>query len=250
MVQLIEKDYLEEARSRITYQFKESDNLDTLMRIWLNGYQEIQKTLLEIQLINDVDVAQGKQLDIIGDIVGQPRELVDVSATGFFGFLEDPGAKPFGSLDNGGGGLWYSIKDPSTGAIELADDLYRLFIKAKIRNNNTGGTPEEIIAATKDIFKVSAVELREGDPEGNEPAIFTLTIGRKWNDEELSVFPGLDETDIANRLLPIPAGVRVLYIDNPVFFSVDSWVNASDNLYQLANVILPNLLNSNVTYPN
>ncbi len=93
-----EKDYLQIANSRITWQFQDSPNLETLIKIWLQGYQEIQKSLIDIQLINDVDLASGVQLDVIGDIVGQPRQLVSISSTGFFGFLEDPGAKTFGTL--------------------------------------------------------------------------------------------------------------------------------------------------------
>ena len=238
MADLIEKDYLEEARSRITWQFRESDNLDTLLRIWLNGYQEIQNTLLQVQLINDVDIAQGKQLDVIGDIVGQPRELVNVSSTGYFGFLEDPGAKSFGSLKNSSGGVYYSVSDPESGTIELADTLYRLFVKAKIRNNNAGGTPEEVIAATKDLFQTDTVELLEGDPDNLEGAVFSLAIGREWNDDVLTVFPGLDETVIADRLLPKPSGVRIIYVDVlviPTLEAVNNWEVAASGLDSLAN---------------
>lgn len=240
-----EKDYLDIARSRITWQFKNSDNLDTLIKIWLQGYQEIQKSFIDIQLINDVDLASGAQLDVIGDIVGQPRELVSVSSTGFFGFLEDPGAKSFGSVKNSSGGIYYSVDDPDSGNITLADPLYRLFIKAKIRNNNAGGTPEEVIAAAQDLFQTDTVELIEGDPDDIEGAIFALSIGREWNDEDLTVFPGLDETDIASRLLPKPVGVRIVFID--VLYSAtleasSNWVTASDQLYNLANITYPNTI--------
>ncbi len=240
-----EKDYLEIARTRITWQFKDSPNLDTLIKIWLEGYQGVQKTLLDIRLINDVDTATGAQLDVIGDIVGQPRELVNVSSTGYFGFLEDAGAKSFGSLKNSSGGIWYSLDDPATGTVTLFDPLYRLFIKAKIRNNNAGGTPEEVIAATRDLFQTDQVELLEGDPDGLEGAVFTLSIGRPWNDEDLTVFPGLDETDIASRLLPKPVGVRIIFVDTfitPTLEAVNNWVEASDQLYTLANFTYPDTI--------
>lgn len=233
-----ELDYLAIAQSRITWQFKESDNLDTLMRIWLEGYQGIQKTLLQIRLINDVDLATGVQLDVIGDIVGQPREIVNISSTGFFGFEQDAGAKSFGSIKNSSGGLWYSLGDPDSGNIALSDDLYRLFIKAKIRNNNTGGTPEDIIAATKEIFQTDEVELLEG-----EYAEFYLYPGRPWNDESLTVYPGLDETVIANRLLPKPAGVKIFYSNVSVLESLEAAQEfdiAADKLYFTANTTIPN----------
>ena len=241
-MELVEQDYLNTARSRITHQFKEADNLDILMRIWLEGYQEVQETLLAIQLINDVDLAEGVQLDVIGDIVGQPREVVDISSTGFFGFEQDPGAKSFGSLENASGGLYYSVEDPDSGNILLADPLYRLFIKAKIINNNTGGHPEDVIAAAGDLFQTDTVELLEGDPDGVEPAVFTLYIGRPWNDSEETVYPGLDETALASRLLPKPAGVRIEFINVGVtetLNAVDNWSTASDQLYTLANITYP-----------
>lgn len=240
-----ETDYLEQARARITWQFEDSPNLDTLIKIWLEGYQDLQETLLNIRLINDVDTASGAQLDVIGEIVGQPRQLINVSATGYFGFEEDPGAKSFGSLKNPQGGFYYGLDDPGSGTIILFDDVYRTFIKAKIINNNAGGTPEEVIAATRDIFSTSTVELLEGDPDDLEGAIFALGIGRPWNDTNLTVFPGLDETDIANRLLPKPAGVRIIYIDvlvGETLEVVETWKTASDILYTLANVTYLNTI--------
>ncbi len=237
-----EIDYLQQARDRITYQFKDSPNLDTLIKIWLEGYQDLQKTFLDIQLINDVDLASGAQLDVIGEIVGQPRQLVSISTTGFFGFEEDPGAKSFGTLKDSSGGIYFSLDDPDSGNVTLADPLYRLFIKAKIRSNNAGGSPEEVIDAAADLFQTDVVELLEGDPDDIEPAVFSLHIGRPWNDEQETVFPGLDETDIANRLLPKPVGVRIIFTDIGVtetLNAVDNWVTASDELYTLANVTYP-----------
>lgn len=230
-------DYLDIARSRYTSQFKESPNFDTLMRIWLEGYQELQEIALDVTFINNVDVAQGAQLDVIGDIVGQPRQLVDISTTGFFGFFEDPGAKSFGSLTNSAGGVWYGLNDPASGNITLPDDLYKLFIKAKILSNNSGGTPEQVIEAAKQLFQTDEVELLEG----NYAEIY-LWIGRPWNDPDLTVFPGLDETAIAKRLLPVPVGVSINYSDIPITETTQAAIaveSASNSLYYVVNTLLP-----------
>lgn len=231
------KDYLSIARSRITDQFKESNNLDRLIAIWLEGYQELQELAIDVSFINNVDVAKGVELDVIGDIVGQPRELVDISTTGYFGFEEDPGAKSFGSLNNSTGGIYYGLDDPASGNILLADPLYRLFIKAKIRANNTGSTPEDVIASAKELFQTDTVQLLEG-----EYAEIYLYIGRPWNDPELTVFPGLDETNIAGRLLPVPVSVSINYSDVDILASIEAanaWDSASNQLYYTANTILP-----------
>jgi len=234
-------DYLQQARGRVTEQFKEKTNIDSLLKIWLEGNQEIQETLLDIEKIKDVDESSGAQLDNIGNIVGQPRQLVDISATGFFGFESDPGAQPFGSTDNSLGGLYYSLDNPESGVIGLNDQLYSIFLKSKITQNNAGTNPEEIITITKRIFNSDIVELFEGGSDDTEPAVFTLNIGRDWNDENLTVFPGLDETQVADRLISKPAGVRIEYTNEqvtPTLESVENWVNSSNTLYQTSNTTL------------
>lgn len=230
--------YQEEAEGRVTQQFKDKPNIENLLKVWLNGYQEIQEILLDIELIKDIDESSGVQLDNIGVIIGQPRELVDLSATGFFGFEEDPGAQPFGSVSNSQGGLYYSLDNPDSGVIGLSDALYRTFLDSKIIQNNAGTNPEEIIDIVKKIFNTETVELFEGGSDEDEPAVFTLNIGRDWNDEELTVFPGLDETEVATRLIPKPAGVRIEYIDEqvgPALLAVDAWETSSNNLYYTVN---------------
>ncbi len=232
-------DYLATARTRYTDQFKDAVNFDILMIVWMFGYQDLQDTLISMIDIKDVDKARGVQLDVIGDIVGQPRTLEQIDATGFFGFYGDSAAKSFGSLDNSGGGLYNSLySSDSFGTISLPDSSYRAFIKTKILSNNAGGTAEEIITATQALFSVEDVELID---DGEESGVFTLNIGRKWNDDELSAFPGLDETAIANRLLPKPAGVRIGFIDERLtetLAAVNAYSDAIDYLFNTVNVDL------------
>lgn len=231
--------YLNEARERVTQQFKEKPNIDNVLRIWLDGQQELEETFLDIETIKDIDDSSGKQLDNIGVIIGQPRELVDIAATGFFGFQSDPGAQPFGSSDNEHGGLYYSLGDPESGTIGLTDGLYKIFLRSKIIQNNAGTNPEEVIETVKAIFGVDTVEYFEGSGvDENEPAVFTLNIGRDWNDADLTAFPGLDETQVADRLIPKPAGVRIEYTNEqvtPTLLAVDKWEQSSNNLYYTAN---------------
>ncbi len=232
-------DYLTQARGRYTDQFKNSVNFDILMIIWMMGYQEIQEELISILDIKDVDKASGVQLDIIGDIVGQPRSLQGLDETGFFGFQSDAGAQPFGSLGNSTGGVYASLyRSTSSQTVELSDSAYRVYLKAKILSNNASGTPEEVIAATRMIFSTDVVELYEDESTSGS---FSLYIGRPWNDGTETAFPGVDETALAQRLLPRPAGVRIDFVDESladIFAQVDNWVNASDALYVLTNYTL------------
>lgn len=236
--------YVEQAKGRITEQFKDRPRLEQLITVWLEGNQLLQETFIDIEKIKDIDEASGVQLDNIGNIIGQPRELVDIAATGFFGFDSDPGAKPFGSINNGQGGLYFSLDNPDSGVIALSDGLFKTFLKAKILQNNAGTNPEEIIQAFELIFEPDRVEFFEGGTDVNEPAVFTVNLGRDWNDANATVFPGLDETQVADRLIPKPAGVRIEYINTqvqPTFDAVEAWVVASNNLYATANSVFLNL---------
>ncbi len=231
-------DYLSVARSRYTDQFKDSVNFDILMIVWMMGYQEIQETLLSLITIKDVDAATGVQLDVIGDIVGQPRTLENIDATGYFGFYSDPGAQPFGSLSTASGGIYNSLYDSgSSGNTSLPDGTYRSFIKAKIISNNSAGTSEDIITAARALFSTDIVEFGDDPTSG----VFSLYIGRPWNDEALTAFPGLDETVVATRLLPIPAGVRIEFRDSgeyETFYAVNRYETAANALDTTVNIEL------------
>lgn len=240
------QNYFEIEEQRITSQFNEAVNLKNLLKVWSNGYQELQETLLDIAEINDIETAQGYNLDVIGEIVGQPRDLLEVSSSGHFGFEQDPGARSFGSVSNDRGGIYYSLYDPATGNTTLNDLSLRLFIKAKVLLNNAGSTPEDIILAAKYLFQTNNVELYEGGSDANEPAVFSLYIGRPWNDVEETFFPGLDETAIADRLLPRPAGVRIEYVNESVRIpqesALDWWYSVSLSLHYSANTTFPTYL--------
>ncbi len=234
-----EIEYIDIARTRYTDQFKNSVNFDLLMLIWMFGFQDLQEEFIGLLDIKDVDKAKGVQLDIIGEIVGQPRTLESIDATGFFGFQSDPGAQPFGTLTDGSGGIYNSLYESgSAGTISLPDGSYRAFIKAKILSNNAGGTPEEVIAAAQALFSTDYVELLN---DVTESGVFSLYIGRPWNDPDGTAFPGLDETVLAERLLPKPVGVRIEYIDVAIgdtIAAVDNFESAANYLFSTVNVSL------------
>lgn len=234
-----EIEYIDIARARYTDQFKNSVNFDILMLIWMFGFQDLQKEFIGLLDINDVDKAKGVQLDIIGDIVGQPRTLEDIDATGFFGFQSDPGAQPFGTLTDGSGGIYNSLYESgSAGTISLPDGSYRAFIKAKVLSNNTGGTPEEVITAAQALFSTDYVELLN---DITESGVFSLYIGRPWNAPDGTAFPGLDETVIAERLLPKPVGVRIEFVDVEIgatISAVSNWESAANQLFSTVGLNL------------
>lgn len=205
--------YLEVARSRVTEQFKYNpeDNsgagvFDRMLQLLLGGKIELQEVFRQLMQERSLDTAAGAQLDIIGEIVGQPRELIDTALLTFFAFQGYLDAQSYGDLDNPAlGGPYYDINNPLAGNTLLTDEQYRLFIKAKIIKNNTNVTPNQFIEFMQFIF---GIDLSLIVAEGN--AEVTVMLGRELSSFEKVL---LDYTSYSSgypsRFIPKPIGVRI-----------------------------------------
>jgi hypothetical protein len=205
-VPFVSIDYLAEARSRISEQFKNKDVIDRLLQLVIFEQQEIQQVFQDLLKLRDIDSATGAQLDIIGDIVGQPRDLINTDLINYFAFLGYPTAEGYGDINNASlGGYYYDIRNPLAGNTLLSDDQYRLFIKAKIIKNNTSVTPNQFLDFIKFVFgaNVSSV-IAEGDAE------FTVLIGKQLSPFERALLTY--ESYISgyrSTFIPKPVGVRI-----------------------------------------
>ena len=201
-------DYLSEARSRVTEQFKTEDHpiFDKYLQLLLGGKIELQEIFRELMQERSLDTATGAQLDIIGEIVGQPRELIDTALLTFFAFVGYPDAQSYGDLNNQSlGGPYYDINNPLAGNTLLTDEQYRLFIKAKIIKNNTNATPDQFIEFMRFVF---GVDLSLIVAEGN--AEFTLMIGAELTSFEKVLLTYTSySSGYPSRFIPKPIGVRV-----------------------------------------
>jgi len=199
-------DYLEEARSRVTHQFKDKVVFDKYLQILISGQVEIQEAVRQVMQLRSIDTATGKQLDIIGEIVGQQRELIDADLIPYFAFLEYPEARTYGDLtDSSIGGYYSSVTEPITGNVLLNDEQYRQFIKAKIIKNITNVTPNQLLTFISFVFGVNVNNIiAEGSGE------FTVLIGRNLNSFERALVTYYTEKDgYPSYFLPKPAGVRI-----------------------------------------
>ena len=98
MGSITEVDYLTQARSRYTQQFKNKPIFDAHINIFITEITEIQDMLQDLIGLRSLETAVGSQLDMIGAIVGQPRALVNFTLFPFFGFDGASQAQTFGSL--------------------------------------------------------------------------------------------------------------------------------------------------------
>lgn len=198
--------YLTEARGRVTEQFKGRDIFDRYLQLLINQQQSIQQVFKDLLQKRSIDEATGAQLDIIGEIVGQPRELIAVDLYTFFGFQGAAQAGSFGEFgDPVIGGIFYNFGTPLGGNVLLDDPTYRLFIKAKILKNNTRCTPEEFLQFINTLFGTTTTAISEG-PE----AQFTVFIGRPLSSFEQALLTYVSTSQgYESRLIPKPVGVGI-----------------------------------------
>lgn len=203
------RDYVSEIRERYTEQFKDKPKFDRYVRTLLAGAIELQLVLKDLMQKRTLDEAEGVQLDIIGDIVGQPRTLYSVASIPYFGFDTSIGAETYGDLNAPNvGGVWYSLGQPLTGNVLLDDNTYRMFIKAKIKKNVARGTPEDVIDAVKFIFDTDNFVLVE-----DATASFRLDFGFTLTDTQKLLLDTVLESGFTQTVLPKPAGVSFSYTD-------------------------------------
>jgi hypothetical protein len=209
------EDYLAVARSRVTEQFKYNPDdqsgagiFDRYIQLLLGGKIELQEVFRQLMQERSIDTAVGAQLDIIGDIVGQPRELIDTALLTYFAYLGYPDAESYGDLnDSGLGGYYRGINEPLAGNTLLNDEQYRLFIKAKIIKNSTNATPNQLLDFIKFVFGSSQNQLTE---EGD--ASYTLLVGKELSTFEKTMLTYVSySSGYPSRFVPKPIGVRVNY---------------------------------------
>lgn len=217
--------YLEEARSRVTEQFKEKPIFDRYLQLMVIGSEEIQQVLKDLMQKRSLNTAEGVQLDILGDIVGQSRTLINADLFAFFGFMGHWQSDSYGSLDlEGVGSVWWDGEASSTGNITLNDDLYRILIRAKIAKNSTRATPEDIMELTNFVFDTYGSTIID---EGG--AKFRLMIGRSLTRQEVGLLRYVDYSAYyGSKLLAKPVGVGMEYgsFDYDAMFAFQGIPNA------------------------
>lgn len=142
-------DFKELMRSRATDIFQEDlvylGFLDGVGEIFNQKYQEVKDYE---KVIWNIDLSTGYQLDLIGNIVGQSRKLLNIDEGIYFGFENSPNSETFGTIsDPNIGGNWKSILNnpTSTTVKKLDDSIYRKMIKARIIKNISNGTINDFL---------------------------------------------------------------------------------------------------------
>lgn len=126
-------DPMERARRLLMTQYHNSPKLLRYMEILFTPWLSIYQANEDLKLRRSIDTAFGRQLDIIGEIVGQPRIFYGALPLGFFGFYAEAQSLGAGDYKRPGvGGLLRGTGEEKSGDLILSDSAYRNAIRARI----------------------------------------------------------------------------------------------------------------------
>lgn len=186
----------ERGASRILYQYADSPKVKGLILALLDEFDTLDEVFRELETRLDIDESVGEQLDLIGEIVGQPRPNSRNSP-----FLQFPSPEAFAF--SGGSGLGFSGVDrPDVGgrfvgtsgtAQAMLDEDYRVLLKAKIVANTTRATINDSAEYGEFVF---------GSP-------VTIINGVGFIDVYFQKALRLWERELVRQTFPVAAGVRL-----------------------------------------
>lgn len=206
-------DHQELGRSRVATQYTEAQKFLAYIRALLTSSAEMEAVLQKVAEQSDIDLAEGVNLDVIGEIVGISRILPNSIAVKFFGFEGQPGGDVFGEEGALGiGSRFREELEPETATSVLADTEYRLLLRAKIVKNHAQGTNEDILLGLAYLFNTQRIVV--DDLGGMHIGV---AIGRQLTFQEKVMVTTLD-------ILPCPDGVAIAWratFDSNNYFGFD-----------------------------
>lgn len=186
-------------KKNIATEYRNSANLKAYVAALLCDHDVLDSLFMLIADRLNIDTQVGKNLDVIGEIVGTSRGVISAEGISFWGFAPHPQARSFGNKNNlAVGGRFRSKGEALTGNKTLTDTEYRRFIKAQIFKNHARSTPDELIRFLKLILgSDTPIYLRNAYPR---PGHGTISFGRQLSLDERYL---ITET----TLLPTTTGV-------------------------------------------
>lgn len=158
----------------------------------------------------DIELAVGRQLDIIGKYVGAPRDIQIADARPYFGFVtydypagtqNENGFVTYASLSTNAQGVWYEYEFTNQSTTELPDYSYRQLMRLKIATNNTTNTMSAIQDQIAEFFP-GQLQLRD-----NLDMSLTYYFGSSF---QLPI-------GVLEAYLPRPMGVKVSAVEAIAF---------------------------------
>lgn len=171
----------ESMQGHLIGQFQGKPVLAAVLEALGEEMDELDAVFSDLESKRWIDTGEGKQLDGIGEIVGQGRQIAEAIAVPFFGFQGQIGAMGFEQA------RFRDANEYWLASYNLADAEYRLVLWAKVGKNIANGTAEDTIRSLKFIFNAPFVFL---DEIGN--AKIAVGIGRRLLQSDIILADAVD----------------------------------------------------------
>lgn len=162
-------------------QFQGKQILHAIIESLGEELDELEQAFSDLRDKRWIDTAEGAQLDGIGTIVNQPRQIADAIQIAFFGFQEQDNALGFEQ------GRFRDHWETWLQSVNLSDPEYRKILWLKVFKDVSSGTAEDTIVSTRRIFDAPYVVLSE---IGN--AKISVGIGKVLDVNDLSIARAVD----------------------------------------------------------
>ncbi len=209
---MIKQNYKTIARSRLTDRHRSDETflaiLDTLIE--LKEVRQAEYMDLAVEFL-DIDKSTGKNLDLIGRLIGEERNLVNFIDRAYFGFMGARLAEPYDF------GYWYSLYKNKYGTLRtLTDEEYRRVLKARVIKNSSDNGRDSFLEVLNILSNNQNSFVTEG--------VNNTAIAVEVEDYDGLVSYYLSKYKTDRNLIPVPLGRRlnVTYKDiNVKFFGFD-----------------------------
>lgn len=192
-----EQDYKKIAYSRLTDRHRSDEAFLAILDTLIELKEERQREYLSIaDTFLDIDKSTGKNLDVIGKLIGEERTLVNFIDRAYFGFL---GARLSESYDIG---YWYSLYKNKYGTLRtLTDEEYRRVLKARVVKNSSDNNRNSLLEVLNILLDNNSAVVVESE---NNTAI---EVRIKDLDGLASYYLSKYKSD--TNLIPMPLGRRL-----------------------------------------
>ena len=200
-----EQDYKTIARSRLTDRHRSDESFLAILDTLIELKEERQREYLSLaDTFLDIDKSTGKNLDVIGKLIGEERTLVNFIDRSYFGFL---GARLSEAYDVG---YWYSLYRNKYGTLRtLTDEEYRRVLKARVIKNSSDNSRESFLE-TLNILS------------NNNFSVITESLDNSAIIVEIEDYDGLASYYLSKykndrNLIPVPMGRRITIVQRKLF---------------------------------
>jgi hypothetical protein len=181
----------------ITSEHRQKPRFTAMVQVGAGASVHVQDLLDAMIPLFDVDLAEGQQLDVLGQWVGISRDI-PIPIPGLYFSWDQPSDLGWDF------GIWRPFNEP-TEITSLPDDVYRTFIKAKIAANKWDGSLINMYEVWDSVFTDITIFIVD-----NQDMSYNIGFqGRPVDSLTLAL--------IQQGYLPLkPEGVRVNVIYSPV----------------------------------